>query len=274
MELQKQPIHSHRTSELISKASTKPLLDGHSLEIRKICQTIYDIAGSSQSILVQGESGTGKELIARSIHIYSTRSNAYFVPIDCSAIPSNFLEAELFGYEKGSFTGAITDRKGRLELANKGTLFVKNIEAMSFSSQSKFLRFLQESKIERVGDTTPINVDVRIIASTRNNLEDLVNKGEFSEELYNYINSFPISIPPLRRRTRDLPALIYSISEKIKQDANVEITIKPEAVELFTQYSWPGNTRELSELLERLSLLFPNSEIGVDELPEKYRNSA
>ena len=265
---------ANQTSSTDLRDPNNSLLDGHSLAIRKVCKLIQHVAKSTATVLIQGESGTGKELVARSIHIYSPRRDAYFVPVNCAAIPKDLLESELFGHKKGAFTGAITDRKGRFELAHGGTVFLDEIGDMDLSMQAKLLRVLQEKTIERVGDTKSIAIDVRIIAATHRNLEEMVKEGKFREDLFYRLNVFPIHIPPLRRRAEDLPALAYAISEKIKQDSNVEVVVKPEAMQLLTKHMWPGNVRELSNLLERLSILYPNSEIGIDELPEKYSRTS
>ena len=255
------------------RTSSTSLLDGHSIAIRNVSKLIHLVADSNTTVLIQGESGTGKELVARSVHISSPRRAHYFVPVNCAAIPKDLLESELFGHKKGAFSGAITDHKGRFELAHHGTLFLDEIGDMDLNMQAKLLRVLQEKIIERVGSIKSIEVDVRIIAATHRNLEEMVEKGEFREDLFYRLNVFPINIPPLRRRAEDLPTLVGAITEKIKKESQREIVVKPEAMQTLMQYMWPGNVRELSNLLERLSILYPNREISLQQLPEKYQHS-
>ena len=181
-------------------------------------------------MLILGESGTGKEVVARSIHTISNRASKYFVPVNCAAIPQELLESELFGHVKGAFTGAITDRKGRFELAEGGTLFLDEIGDMDLNMQAKLLRVLQEKVYERVGSGKSIRANVRVIAATHRNLEDMVAKGEFREDLYYRLHVYPIDLPPLRRRSEDLPSLVYAITDKIKQDTGTDVKVTPDAM--------------------------------------------
>ena len=255
------------------RKNNKSLLDGHSLAIQQVSELIERVANTSANVLILGESGTGKEVVARSIHTISNRSSKYFVPVNCAAIPQELLESELFGHVKGAFTGAITDRKGRFELAEGGTLFLDEIGDMDLNMQAKLLRVLQEKVYERVGSGKSIRSDVRVIAATHRNLEEMVAKGEFREDLYYRLHVYPIELPPLRRRCEDLPSLVYAITDKLKQETGAEVKVTPDAMSALAQYTWPGNVRELSNLLERLSILYPDAVVDVNNLPSKYNAS-
>tara|TARA_R110002096_G_scaffold189429_2_gene370046 strand:- start:829 stop:1956 length:1128 start_codon:yes stop_codon:yes gene_type:complete len=252
----------------------KSFLDGHSHAIQNVCKLVEHVASTNANVLILGESGTGKELVARAVHSFSQRAKNPFVPVNCAAIPSELLESELFGHEKGAFTGAITAHKGRFELAQHGTIFLDEIGDMDLQMQAKLLRVLQERVYERVGGTKPIQADVRIVAATHRNLEEMVNSGEFREDLYYRLNVFPIDMPPLRRRVEDIPALICAITDRLKKDNGANFSLTNDAVKILANYPWPGNVRELSNLIERLSILYPNSSIDSLQLPEKLRNKA
>jgi sigma-54 specific flagellar transcriptional regulator A len=243
-----------------------PEIAGTSTSISKIKNLIYQVANTDVNILILGESGTGKEVVARNIHGLSKKAHTPFVALNCGAIPSELLESELFGHEKGAFTGAITTRIGRFELAENGTLFLDEIGDMPLAMQIKLLRVLQEKKFERVGSNKSINSNVRIIAATNKNLEKAIQQGLFREDLYYRLHVFPIEMPPLRERIEDLADLINSISQKL----NYQINFSTEAINWLKGYSWPGNIRELSNLIERLSITHANKEILVEHLPEKY----
>ncbi len=246
-------------------------LVGTSEPIRKIRQLIEQVAPSDANVLILGESGTGKEVAARNIHARSTRAKQSFVPINCGAIPADLLESELFGHEKGAFTGAITARQGRFELANKGTIFLDEIGDMPLSMQVKMLRVLQERCIERVGSNKTINIDVRVIAATHRNLEELIEAEKFREDLFYRLNVFPIEMPALRDRIQDLPLLFNELMARIEAEKRGRISITPNAVEALSQYGWPGNIRELANLVERLAILYPNDLVGENELPAKFK---
>ena len=252
----------------------KSFLDGHSHAIQNICKLVEHVAATTANVLILGESGTGKELVARAVHSYSNRAKNPFVPVNCAAIPSELLESELFGHEKGAFTGAITAHKGRFELAQGGTIFLDEIGDMDLQMQAKLLRVLQERVFERVGGTKPMQADVRIVAATHRNLEEMVSNGEFREDLFYRLNVFPIDMPPLRRRVEDIPALICAITDRLKRDSGTTFSLTNDAVKILSNYPWPGNVRELSNLIERLSILYPNSSIDSLQLPEKLRNKA
>ncbi|MGC9108663.1 MAG: nif-specific transcriptional activator NifA [Caldimicrobium sp.] len=224
-------------------------------EMKEVIKIALKIAPTKATVLLRGESGTGKELLARAIHYASPRANKPFIAINCAAIPETLLEAELFGYEKGAFTGAFTSKKGKFELADGGTLFLDEIGDLPLSLQAKLLRVLQEQTFEKLGGTKLIKVDVRIIAATHRNLEEMVERGEFREDLYWRLNVIPIFIPPLRERKKDIPLLVNHFIKKFNEIYGKNIKIKPEALEVLLDYPFPGNIRELENLIERLVLL-------------------
>ena len=232
---------------------------------------IAKVAKTSATVLIQGESGTGKEVAAKLIHDLSGRKTAPFIPVNCGAIPAELLESELFGHEKGAFTGAVSSRKGRFELAEGGTLFLDEIGDMPFDMQVKLLRVLQERSFERVGGVKPVRCNVRIIAATHQSLELKIEKNQFREDLYYRLSVFPIEIPPLRERKLDVAPLISSLLQSSKVEGRGTVTFSDEAVEHLTAYLWPGNVREVSNLIERLLVLHPGELITPKELPPKYK---
>jgi|YNPBryantNP2012_1023418.scaffolds.fasta_scaffold13151_2 DNA-binding NtrC family response regulator len=247
-------------------------LIGHSDAMRRILDLIEKVADSDSTVLIYGESGTGKELVARAIHYRSDRMDKPLVPINCAAIPSDLLESELFGYEKGAFTGAHRTKIGRFEYANGGTLFLDEIGEMSPQLQVKLLRVLQEKSFERLGGVRPIQVDVRIIAATNRDLEKAIEEGKFREDLYYRLSVIPIHIPPLRERKEDIPLLVEHFLEKFNTEKGRSVSgVSPKAMEKLTEYSWPGNVRELENLIERLVVLKRTGTIEVEDLPEKIR---
>jgi formate hydrogenlyase transcriptional activator len=218
------------------------------------------VAPTDSTVLIQGETGTGKDLIARTIHNISARRGRPFVKLNCAAIPLDLLESELFGYERGAFTGAIAPRTGRFELADKGTLFLDEVGDIPPALQPKLLRVLQEQEFERLGSTRTHQVDVRLVAATNRDLTDMVNQGQFRIDLYYRLNVFPITLPPLRTRREDIPALVHHYVDKYARRMNRRIeTIPPDAMEIFTNYPWPGNVRELQNFIERAVILSPGS---------------
>lgn len=248
-------------------------LVGSSPGIQRVQNMIEMVARSDANVLVVGESGTGKEVVARHVHHHSNRRSKPFVPLNCGAIPPDLLESELFGHEKGAFTGAIASRQGRFEMADGGTLFLDEIGDMSLSMQIKLLRVLQERTFERVGSNRSHTVNVRIIAATHVNLEEAIRDGRFREDLYYRLNVFPIETPPLRERTEDLPLLVNDLVERLDHEGRGSITMTASCIESLTQYHWAGNVRELANLVERLSILYPNGTVDVDNLPEKYQSA-
>jgi sigma-54 specific flagellar transcriptional regulator A len=245
-------------------------LVGSSPGIQRVRNMIEMVARSDANVLIVGESGTGKEVVARHVHHHSNRRSKPFVPLNCGAIPPDLLESELFGHEKGAFTGAITSRQGRFEMADGGTLFLDEIGDMSLSMQVKLLRVLQERSFERVGSNRSHSVNVRIIAATHVNLEQAIREGRFREDLFYRLNVFPIETPPLRERTEDLPLLVNDLVERLGHEGRGTIRLTSSCIESLTQYSWPGNVRELANLVERLSILYPNGAVDVHDLPGKY----
>ncbi|MGD9947969.1 MAG: sigma-54 interaction domain-containing protein [Desulfobulbus sp.] len=224
------------------------------------------------TVLIQGESGTGKELVAKAIHTNSPRSQHNFVPVNCAAIPDDLLESELFGYTKGAFTGATGSKIGRIEYANGGSLFLDEIGDMKPVLQAKLLRVLQEREFEPVGGLKPIPVDVRIIAATHCNLEQMVAEGRFREDLYYRLNVIPVLIPPLRDRANDIPLLIKHFIERIGRNKKLPLLgFDAVALSALNQFPWKGNVRELENLIHHMTILFGGSQVGYHDLPEKYR---
>ncbi len=228
---------------------------GVSESVRNLIEVIRKVASTDSTVLITGESGTGKSLIAKAIHFLSDRRDRPFVTINCAAIPETLLEAELFGYEKGAFTGATSSRKGKFELANGGTVFLDEIGDMPLYLQAKILRVIQEKEIERLGGEKVIKVDVRIIAATNRDLESLVKEGKFREDLYYRLNVIPIHVPPLRERKEDIPLLVEHFLEKFNEKYGKKVRIAPEAMEPLMEYDWPGNVRELENTVERLVVM-------------------
>jgi two-component system response regulator HydG/two-component system nitrogen regulation response regulator NtrX len=230
--------------------------------MQEIFQLIKKVAFTSTNILITGESGTGKELIARSIHRQGNRRNGPFVAINCAAIPSELMESEMFGHEKGAFTGAHTRTIGKFEYANGGALFLDEISVLRSDLQAKLLRVLQEREIERIGSNKPIKVDIRVISATNTNLEDAVMRGKFRQDLYFRLNVIPISIPPLRERKEDIPLLAKHFLNKFNTAFNKKIPgFTEKALDAFTKYHWPGNIRELENLIERIVVLSSGNEM-------------
>jgi sigma-54 specific flagellar transcriptional regulator A len=247
---------------------------GNSVAIRQIGDLIRQVAAHDSTVLVLGESGTGKEVAARAIHDLSPRRTRPFVALNCGAIPAELLESELFGHEKGSFTGAIAARKGRFEIAEGGTLFLDEIGDMSPSMQVKLLRVLQERVFERVGNHVPIRCNVRIIAATHRNLEEAIGRGTFREDLFHRLNVFPIEMPALRARSQDLPHLVHEFIEHNVTEGRPRVQLSAAVLEVLTQCPWTGNVRELSNLIERLSILCGDRPVEVADLPARYRPAA
>jgi DNA-binding NtrC family response regulator len=249
-------------------------LIGYSEAMRNVFETIKKVSASDSTVLIQGESGTGKELVARAIHFNSDRKDRNLVAVNCGAIPEELLESELFGHEKGAFTGAIRNRIGRFELAHGGTILLDEIGDMSPALQVKVLRIIQEKQFERIGGIKTIDADVRIIAATNQNLEAAVADKKFREDLFYRINVIPIHIPPLRERKLDIPILAnHFLAEFNQLNKKAVKTITPEAVNLFMRYSWPGNVRELQNLMERIVVIKEAGEVCVDDLPGKMIHS-
>ncbi|MEQ6886940.1 sigma-54 dependent transcriptional regulator [Salicola sp. Rm-C-2C1-2] len=246
-------------------------LVGTSRRVQHVRQLMAQVADKEVSVLITGESGTGKEVVARNLHYHSPRRDKPFVPVNCGAIPGELLESELFGHEKGAFTGAISSRAGRFELAEGGTLFLDEIGDMPLSMQVKILRVLQERTYERVGGNRTMKTDVRVIAATHKNLETMIENGEFREDLYYRLNVFPLEMPSLRERVEDIPLLINELISRMEKEKRGSIRLNSAAIMSLCRHDWPGNVRELANLVERLAIMHPYGVVGVPELPRKFR---
>ena len=249
------------------------MLTGNSLAIRRVTTLIRQVAAHDSTVLLLGESGTGKEVAARTIHESSPRRNRPFVAVNCGAIPAELLESELFGHEKGSFTGAITARKGRFEIAEGGTLFLDEIGDMSVAMQVKLLRVLQERVFERVGNHVAVHCNVRIIAATHRNLEESIARGSFREDLFHRLNVFPIDMPPLRDRIEDLPTLVREFIAQNVAEGRGRVQLSAAALAALARHSWTGNVRELGNLIERLSIVCAGRLVEIRDLPPRYQPS-
>jgi sigma-54 specific flagellar transcriptional regulator A len=280
------PVKQRRLSSVLNQAQnvrsghpTQPGAhrfrpSGASKPMRVVHRLIEQVAPFDTNVLILGESGTGKEMVARHVHELSGRAAHPFVPVNCGAIPADLLESELFGHEKGAFTGALSTRLGRFEFAEGGTLFLDEIGDMSLQMQVKLLRVLQERSFERVGSNKTIRCNVRIIAATHRDLDAAIIAGRFREDLYYRLNVFPLQMPPLRERLDDLPVLIEHLVQRQNLSAGHAIQIDPSAMGCLARNRWPGNVRELANLLERLAILFPAQSVSAADLPDRYRNAA
>lgn len=257
---QRRPVHLFRS------------LVGTSREIQNVREMMAQVADKDVSVLITGESGTGKEVVARNLHYNSPRRDKPFVPVNCGAIPAELLESELFGHEKGAFTGAINSRAGRFEMAEGGTLFLDEIGDMPLNMQVKILRVLQERCFERVGSNRTQPVDVRIIAATHRNLEQMIEENTFREDLFYRLNVFPIELPSLKERAEDIPLLINELVSRMESEQRGSIRFNSAAIMSLCQHEWSGNVRELANLVERMAIMHPFGVIGVQDLPAKYRH--
>ena len=244
---------------------------GRSAAARHLAHLIEQVAPSNATVLILGESGTGKERVARSVHAQSGRQDQPFVPLNCGAVPAELMESELFGHEKGAFTGALTRRKGRFEMADGGTLFLDEIGDMSLELQVKLLRVLQERSFERLGGDRTIDCDVRILAATHRDLKAAVAAGNFREDLYYRLSVFPIEVPALRDRVQDMPALIDELIRVNVARGGVPVKFADQTIRALSWLDWPGNIRELANLVERMAILKPGGTVSIDDLPAEYR---
>ncbi len=261
-----------RSGKQLSSSALFRSLVGTSEPMAQVRFLIEQVAKNPASVLVLGESGTGKEVVARNIHNLSDRAKGTFVPVNCGAIPGELLESELFGHEKGAFTGAISTRKGRFELAEGGTLFLDEIGDMPQPMQVKLLRVLQERTFERVGGSKSLKADVRIIAATHQNLEDMIKTGDFREDLYYRLNVFPIETPALRERKEDIPLLLKELLTRFEEVQGRTVRFTEKAIESLMEHPWAGNVRELSNLIERMLIMYSEQIVDVAELPYKYQH--
>jgi two-component system nitrogen regulation response regulator NtrX len=282
------PLSSERVIVTLRNALTQSELRSENRELRLAMESKYEIVGSSPAlravleavkraaptnatVMLLGESGVGKELVARTIHRNSPRNGQRFVQVNCAAIPEELIESELFGHEKGSFTGATEKQIGKFEQADRGSIFLDEVGDMSPKTQAKVLRVLQEQEVERLGSARTTKVDVRVISATNKNLEEAIQRGEFREDLYFRLNVIPITVPPLRERREDIPALVQHFAKRSSEEHN----LKPKkfdagAMEVLQRYRWRGNIRELRNAVERLLIMAPNDVIRADDLPREY----
>ena len=250
----------------------KKKIIGSSKAITEVLDLVSKVAGNDVTVLITGESGTGKEMVATGINIESSRKTKPYLKMNCAAIPSELLESQLFGHERGAFTGAISRQEGCFERANGGSLFLDEIGDMSMMTQTKLLRVLQEQEFERIGGSTTIKVDVRIMAATNKNLLEEIKKGRFREDLYYRLNVVEIHIPPLRERIEDIPEIVNSFLDEFKEKYNKpELIVSSNAMSILTTYSWPGNVRELRNVIERATVLSRSNVIEADDFPDKIR---
>jgi two-component system nitrogen regulation response regulator NtrX len=260
---------------LLKEKEKKYHITGHSEAILQLREQFRIVAPTNAWVLISGENGTGKELVAHTIHRLSRRSHKPMVEVNCAAIPEDLIESELFGHEKGAFTGATTMRKGKFDLAHEGTIFLDEIGDMSLKAQSKTLRILQEQKFERVGGTRTIKIDVRVIAATNKDLEAEIEKGTFRDDLYFRLNVIPIRVPPLRERGDDISELVNEFIEEFSLSTNIEPKeVSEEALSVLQKYEWPGNVRELKNLVERLMIMIRDNVIQAKDIPSPYNRSA
>ncbi len=258
--------------EELSRISQYETIVSKSFEMNKIFQLVDSVSQSNSTILIQGESGVGKELVARAIHNRSPRAAEPFVKVSCAALPEQLLESELFGHEKGAFTGAVAARKGRFEVANNGTLFLDEIGEVSLTIQVKLLRAIQEREFERVGSSKTLKTNTRIISATNKNLADEISNGSFREDLFYRLNVISIEVPPLRERRGDIPPLVYHFLQKYSAEVNKDVgAISDEALAVMSAYDWPGNVRELQNVIERAVVLTHSDTIEIFDLPENMR---
>ena len=263
---------ARENAALRAKLSERSEIIGGSEIMRRLREQIATAAPSSGRVLIHGENGSGKELVARAIHALSTRSEQAFVEVNCAAIPDELIESELFGHERGAFTGAVARRRGRFEAATGGTIFLDEIGDMSLRTQAKVLRSLEEQAFERVGGKETIKVDVRVIAASNRDLAALITEGRFREDLYYRLNVIPIEVPPLRARKEDIPALVeHFIGVFCHENGKPPRQLNGEALAYFLNYDWPGNVRELRNMVERLVIMAPRATIGPEDLPPPLR---
>ncbi len=267
------PKRKSRELNATSKQHLDENLVGDCEAMQHVKDMIARVHDKNASVLILGESGTGKEVVARMLHDLSPRRNKAFVPVNCGAIPAELLESELFGHEKGAFTGAIAARAGRFEIAEGGTLFLDEIGDMPLNMQVKILRVLQERVFERVGSTKSKECDVRVIAATHRNLEEMIEKQSFRADLFYRLNVFPIDVPALRERVADLGKLVPVLVKRLADQHKTTIGLDQDAIESLARHNWPCNIRELSNLLERLMIMYPGEVVGLRDLPQKYRYS-
>jgi Nif-specific regulatory protein len=258
---------------IIGKRREKfPRLIGESPTMNSIYEAIERVGDSQATVLIRGESGTGKELVAQAIHHASVRNKGHFVPVHCAAVPESLIESALFGYERGAFTGAVQMRKGKVDQASAGTLFLDEVGDIPVSTQVKLLRVLQERQYERVGGLTSLPADIRVLAATHRDLEAMVESGTFREDLYYRLNVVPIRIPPIRERKEDIPLLVKHFLDRFNRENRRQVKLSPEVMAIFARYHWPGNVRELQNCIERLVVLADSSTLTITAIPKRLRS--
>src|SRR5438093_4476652 len=268
----KQQERGRENRELKLAMEAKYEIVGNSAALRKVLEALQRAAPTNATVMLLGESGVGKELVARTIHRNSPRAGQRFIQVNCAAIPEELIESELFGHEKGSFTGATEKQIGKFEQADRGTIFLDEVGDMSAKTQAKVLRVLQEQEVERLGSARTIKVDVRVIAATNKNLEDAIQRGEFREDLYFRLNVIPILVPPLRERRDDIPLLVQHFAKLTSEEHNLKPKrFDPRAMEALQRYRWRGNIRELRNTVERLMIMAPGDLVRVEDLPAELR---
>lgn len=264
-ELRRQLQRNYRLQNIVGKSPA----------MKRLFDLIQTVADSDSTVLILGGSGTGKELVAKAIHYSSRRTSGPLVAVNCAAIPEDLLESELFGHVRGAFTGAVSDRAGRFQLANGGTIFLDEIGDMTPKLQVKVLRVLQEQEFEPVGATKTVKVNVRVLAATNQDLEERVRQGLFREDLYYRLNVIPVMLPSLKERTEDIPLLLQHFIERFNKENNSHLTrFTEESIAILQKYDWPGNVRELENLVERMSVLIREGEVAPEDLPEKFQRSS
>ncbi|MCL5024510.1 MAG: sigma-54 dependent transcriptional regulator [Nitrospirae bacterium] len=272
LEIKRLKEENIRLKKDLSKCYCGPNIIGDSAEMKKVFSLIGKVSATDSTVLILGESGTGKELIATTIHYQSKRKDRPLIKVNCAALPEGLIESELFGHEKGAFTGAVKRRPGRFELADGGSIFLDEIGDLPLSTQAKILRVIQERQFERIGGTVTLNVDVRIIAATNKSLEEEVKAGRFREDLYYRLNVIPIILPPLRERREDIPGLIEFFMDRYRKKHAKNVRFSKDAVDLLFVYDYPGNVRELENIIERCATLSLSEVIDKDELPPLMAN--
>jgi two-component system response regulator AtoC len=272
LELKRLKEDNIRLRKDLNRCYRAPNIVGESAAMKKVFSLVERISVSDSTVLILGESGTGKELVATALHYQSHRKEKPLIKVNCAALPEGLIESELFGHEKGAFTGAVRRKPGRFELANGGTIFLDEIGDVPLSTQSKILRVIQERQFERIGGTATLTVDVRILAATNRNLEEEVRAGRFREDLYYRLNVIPLVLPPLRERREDIPGLIEFFMDKYRKKLSKNVRISGETVEALLAYDYPGNVRELENAIERCVTLSGSNVIGKEELPAAVVN--
>ena len=268
LELKRLKEDNIRLRKDLNRCYRAPNIAGESAAMKKVFSLVERISASDSTVLILGESGTGKELVATALHYQSHRKGKPLIKVNCAALPEGLIESELFGHEKGAFTGAMRRKPGRFELANEGTIFLDEIGDVPLSTQSKILRVIQERQFERIGGTATLTVDVRILAATNRNLEEEVRAGRFREDLYYRLNVIPLVLPPLRERREDIPGLIEFFMDKYRKKLSRNVRLSGETVEALLAYDYPGNVRELENAIERCVTLSGSDVIGKEELPD------